>query len=255
MSVSSNASMIEKIKKLLAMSKDASVTEEEAMAFMNKAQLLLAAHNLDMSMVTEEAQEADMATMDKTIYETSYGHIKWRQTLMGAVAKLFFCKGYINTSTEYGKTGNLKRVAKFVFVGKEHNRAIAISMFEYLEKTVVRLSRKFSSDATQRYHFEQGCGLRLTRRVYDKIEAVVVGITPAGEKSNLPALYSTELALVEEFLGDMDWAKKRKQRAIALNSASMAGHHAANTISLDNQLGGGSRSSGNLPAANKFLLK
>jgi hypothetical protein len=241
-----SSAIIEKIKKLFAKANDASVTEEEALAYMNKAQELLATHNLDMSSLREEDE---VSTMDKTVIETSYGHIRWRASLLVAISKLFFCKGYIhNTLNKKGKP-----TKKFVIAGKEHNRAIASSMLDYLEKTVVRLSLNFSSDANERYHFEKGCGMRLAVRINDKIKEMN-NAQNNGEKSNLPALYSQELALVDDFLSDINF-KNGQNRRVYFNDAANAGAKAANNISLNNQLGGNKNSHSYISSkANKFLL-
>ena len=233
--------VIERIRKLLAKANDASVTEEEALSYMNKVQELLAQHNLDVSSL-EEKEEINI---DKTILETPYGHVRWRRELMTAVAKLFFCKGYLLQSNTINSVGHIKPITKFVFAGREHNRQIAVSMFEYLCKAVVRLSRDFSSDTNARYHFEQGCGRRLTIRVHNKIDETNQPIQH-GEKSNLPALYSTELALVEDFLSYTKFGKSSSHR-MKVTANTMAGYAAADGISLNHQVSGG--------AANKFLLR
>jgi hypothetical protein len=233
----------EKMRKLFAKANDSSVTEEEALSYMNKVQELLAKHNLDMSSLEEKEEDIKM---DKTILETPYGHIKWRRDLMCAVAKLFFCKGYILQGTALNSKGKVKDTNKFVFAGHEHNRQIAISMFEYLCKSVVRLSRDFSSDTNTRYHFEQGCGYRLTIRVYNKIDETNQPYQN-GEKNNLPALYSTELSLVDDFLSDNKF-KTMQNRRLNANNITMAGYRAADGISLNNQVGNNS-------TVNKFLLK
>jgi len=235
--------IIEKIKKLLAKAKDSSVTEEEAIAYMNKAQELLSKHNLDMSSLQEEEE----SPIDRTVIETPYGHIKWRRELLTVVAQLFFCKGFILETNGKDRLGKNKIVRKFIFAGREHNRVIAISMFEYLCATVVRLSREYSSDPKARYHFEQGCGRRLTVRVFEKIMLANSPVANNGEKSNLPALYSTELALIDDFMAGKKVTTIDGHK-VKFNVDSVAGYRAANGISLDNQLTGKS-------PASKFLLK
>ena len=82
-----NDNILNKIKALFNMANDKSITEDEAVLFMDKAQELLAKYNLDMSDIKDEAE---VSTMDKTFINTSYGHIKWRQVLIAAIAKLYF---------------------------------------------------------------------------------------------------------------------------------------------------------------------
>lgn len=222
--------IIEKIKKLNAKATDKATTEAEAALFMQKVQEMLAEHNLDMTTIDVEE---DKAPIDEEDIETPYAHIKWRSTLLTMVAKLYFCEAYRKTADK-----------KFVIAGKSHNRIVAVSMYNYLCATVVRLSRDFSSDTNKRYHFEKGCGYRLTQRVFDEFEKVREPVQ-TNNPHNLPALYKTELALVADFLADKGLVDARRKKT-SYNQDAYAGYKAANSVSLNNQVSGSKD--------NKFLL-
>jgi hypothetical protein len=253
------ARSIEDIKKiiagLLSKANDKGVTEEESFSFLNKAQNLMAQYNLEKEEFSTEAEiEAEEESIDKTFLDTSYGHIKWRRILVGAVAELFFCRGFIYDYSE----GKSKKY-RFCFIGKEHNRAVAISMFQYLEKTVVRLSRNYSKETLKRYHFEQGCGHRLCSRIYTKIAAMKEPFKPENktnsdnlemsskDRTNLPALYSNELTLVENYMNGIPVKASRKQRQLKANTASVAGFRAAEGINFNNQISGNNKNNKMIP--------
>lgn len=228
----STKDIIDMIRNLQAKAMDASLSEAEAAAFANKVQELLTQHNLDhIDPHTEEDEKANV------IEEEAYGGFyisPWRALLAHATATFYFCKVYSRITSK--RFENDKKT--IVFVGKEHNRAISISMFAYLQATVVRLSKEHSTKRGDQLAFERGCGIALSNRIHAEFEKLqrVPNMT-----SGIPALYKTELQLVDDFLAKMQ-LRNDKRKYDVNSQAARAGMDAAKTISLNNQLD--ARSSG-----------
>lgn len=117
--------IIEKIKKVLELSKN-NPSENEAQAAALKAQELMAQYHITM-----EAVE-DIKDIENIVEETIYvggGH-KWKYSLARAVAKNFRCRHFY-----YGKS-------TIVFYGYETDAKIAAQTFEYLFKIGNTKARK-----------------------------------------------------------------------------------------------------------------
>ena len=116
--------VIEKIKKLLAMTEENGASENEAMIAALKAQKLMAEYNLNI---------ADIETKDEhaTIVEESFdcgNGDKWKYRLANIIAGNFRCKTYfINES-------------HIVFYGYKSDAKIALDVFKFLFNTGNKLA-------------------------------------------------------------------------------------------------------------------
>lgn len=221
--------IIEKIRKLQAKATNAATTEAEAAMFANKVQEMLAQHNLEhVDIRTDEEEKANV--IEEEVYGGNY-QSPWRALLANAAANFYFCKVYTRV---HASRDPLKNATKFVmFVGKPHNRAIAISMFSYLQNTVGRLARDHSGHRGEQMAFERGCGIALSRRIKDEFDKLKR--PQIGDNTGVPMLYRTELQLVEDFLNRFKLTQSKGK--YDLNSeAARAGMAAAKNISLTNQL-------------------
>lgn len=118
--------IIEKIKKLLAMTEENGASKNEAMIAALKAQKLMAEYNIDITDIRngEESQE---------IIEESFNcgnGDKWKYTLADIVARNFCCETWF-----IGKT-------HVVFFGYNKDAKIARNVFEFLFKTGNKLADK-----------------------------------------------------------------------------------------------------------------
>ena len=202
-------------------------SEEEAMAFMEGAQKILAKHNLSAS----DAVKQEKPEIGQRIHK-SVDTNQWRLQLFGAVAEMYFCTMYITQTYE----GALRRKYP-VFIGKEHNSEIALSMATYLEKTVLRLAKDYSSYRKDRLQFEKGCGMRIAGRIRQMTKELR---RPKGDGSGLPSLYGNELKLAEAFLDAMKLPEGKAPRGWTQTLATLAGHEAGNKVHLGGQLPNGS---------------
>lgn len=226
--------LIDRVRKLFAKANDASVTEAEALAYAAKAQELLEQHNLSLLDVSEEEKKDGIG---RFTWAPKYADMPWRRIVSSWAAKVYMCKRIRTKMKIEVRGGKLAWRPAYILVGRQVNVEIAKSMIDYLFSTVVRLSKDYSTNQKERHLFEAGCGLRLATRLREMYEASAVKPTTSG--SNLPALYSQELALVD------DWAKENmdlrdtKGAELKLDWMHSAnGAAAAEGISLSGQIGG-----------------
>ena len=218
--------IIDKIKALMAKANDSGATEAESLAFMNKALELLSKNNL-----AEKDLQADEieVNIDETAYKMG-ADLSWFGSLANAVSKMYFCRSVSRKKWEVGKK---TPVNYYCFIGKEHNRLMAVSMFDYLMKSMHRLARAESDNVKDQYEFKKGCATRLGMRIHAINEA---NIRPSVESGGLPALYNQELALVDDFMSGIKLGTRNKTSIKANTNAFYLGVNAGNNISLNNQI-------------------
>ena len=227
--------LIDKIRKLLALA--GSPNENEAASASEKAQALLAEHNLSMSDVKSGTEKgADFIINGDTVTNAR----PWRRSLGATIAKLYFCTYFFTT------VGSDDRHS---FVGEKHNIEVARLMFEYLTKTVDRLSRDGSRKVPAhersgyKTSFRWACSQRLCHRLMDRIRDTSQHETKTATGNTLPALASlydqTKRQLdiyIEQKVGKM---RPSRTKAKFHNArGTMEGREAGNSIGLDAQVGG-----------------
>lgn len=155
MSEEATAKVLDKVKKLLALSE--SPNEAEAAAAMEKAHALLRAYNLSMADVPS-SNESDIK--EYTIEEGSRQDI-WRLMLLDGIANSNYCARLRKFTWVMGK----KEYAWCIF-GREANAQTTVAMFEYLSETVARLGRSAGHRrGVSAVQYMKGMSLRLTERL------------------------------------------------------------------------------------------
>ena len=250
--------IISKIRKLQAKAQGTN-NEAEAAAFAAKVQQMLLEHNLDASEL-DKPTEVEFDIEDMGANRTGK---HWRASLAYATARYYMCAMYSS-----GHRGNK---AIFYVTGKAHNRAIAISMYDYLVKTVRRLANEHARAVAKDYadnlaeyrsmgidypkeppnlkmlrgDFDKGCCLALADRL-DKLRREMIDRKPTKQDpdNKLPALFKNEQQLATEFMHQrVPNLGHRQSRGIKEKGGAMnAGRAAAKNISLNNQLRGSSTS-------------
>lgn len=203
--------------------------------FAAKAAEMLQKHNL---------QEADLAEEQKQgmVREqvSSVDWNPWRIDLIQSLAKLYFSDIYLTREIHKEK---LRRAV--VVVGREHNVEIVRSMYEYLEKTTMRLAGEYSRERKYRLHFEKGCGGRVAFRLREMIpaeDAPPIQLED-GNFYNLPALYKSEKEEVDDMIQGITLGKMARSSGHRTgSSATLAGRAAGDKVNLGKQIGGASGS-------------
>lgn len=119
--------LIDKIKKLLAVTSEAGATEAEAVAAALAAQRLMVAHDISERELWAEVPEV--------IEEISVGSVRmdWKKSLLSVVARSYRCSCYLNGG---GKT------FQGIFVGRSSDASAAKLVFDSLANLGQKLSKK-----------------------------------------------------------------------------------------------------------------
>lgn len=239
MTENERAKLLDRIRKLLALS--ASSNENEAAMAAEKAQAMLAEHNLSMHDVKASDGDDMMkdVIIDNTIVTSSH---PWRRPLGQAVARLYFCTYYY--SIQQGKSINIHS-----FVGADHNVMVAVVMFKYLLETIDRLARKGaatvpkSQQSPYRVAFRSACCVRLCHRINDRINAAkrgeIVGVS--GKALVLASLYDRTQHMLDKFLAQNVGKMKQGRNHLATTihaKGGADGYQAGDKIGIDDQVAG-----------------
>lgn len=241
------------IAALLAKANDESCTEAEAALFADKAQELLAKHQIEMG---ELGAAKDPMIRDNDLLTD---RAAWIKPLLGAVSKLYFCGYYYETfpadwvkrngfdkNSRKLKGGGHGRVfLRHNFIGERVNIIVAKNMAEYLissmEKLCTEGEKSIHKDerTSYRYSFMNACASRLCFRLLKRrTETSAVGDV----KTNLPALrsmYENAQDAFKQWCEDQNTKLVTKKSLARVNHAggARAGSQAGDRIGLDDQIG------------------
>tara|TARA_Y100000310_G_C20662521_1_gene805558 strand:- start:1191 stop:1937 length:747 start_codon:yes stop_codon:yes gene_type:complete len=233
------AKIIEKVRKVMNLAKNAG-SEEEADNAMRQAQAMLAKYNLDMSMV----QEGGTKDIKRHAVIDVAGHT-WARWICQGVAHLYFCE-YFNVHTRRAKNGVMH-----CFVGQSHNVKIA----EMISRDVVDFVNE-RGNAAGKIHkrnggsmsgfwgtFRRAAAIRISQRCEELIEkAKTEGINEVvdGEEVTSTAMvvrdaYEKEQADIEKFYKDQEIdIKTRNTKANFSNGVAIdAGQRAGNDAKIE----------------------
>lgn len=211
-----NEAIIEKVKKLFALS--SSPNEAEALLAIEKANYLLKEYNLSISDIKEDNR---FSLIEET-YSSCQKERTWRKVLINIV-----CKANLCTLVQY----NSYKQTEFRIVGKKHNIIVAREMIQYLESSIERISKEISG--TYRNSFKLGIVSRLAERLKEV------------EKKDEPeckALVLQELSSIEQYLSEQNFTNQVEKYRPSSSSAYYQGLEAGAKISLCSQV---SSNSGN----------
>ena len=190
-----HASVIEKIRKLRALTEERGATEQEAIAAQQAMFTLLAKHNLEISHILDN----EPSRLDATISAQSAERPStvWKQLLYTAVANL-------NFSQCFTLRGSIN------IVGTRANRIATFEMAGYLIQTVETLAEQASADFPGderrrfRHSFSEGCANRIYERLEQmRLEAQAVRMKADDPNCLLPVLadvYQSSKARVDDFI-------------------------------------------------------
>ncbi len=233
--------IVDTIRKLLALSESAN--EHEAAAAAEKAQELLARHNIDLFEVEDVKEEQPV---ERGSSETRSQ--VWRRYIYGAIGKMYFCKYYYDTIERPFSKSTRGFVLRdlHVFTGQSHNIDVAKMVAAYLCATVMRLANEGSHNyprqerARYKKSFHNACTFRLRQRIGERVEHTKQIETVVSDGRNLPALASLYAqAMVAnqtylEKLGISIEVSKTRTRSTHFGGQK-DGRAAAETINLDTQ--------------------
>jgi len=236
---------------------DGASNEAEAAAFANKVQAMLIEHNISMGDLEVE-ETPEISTEDMNANRTGKA---WRRKLAYAVGRYYMCEMWYDN--DRGNRG------RFMVTGKPHNRAVAISMYGYLIKTVKRLATAHARQVGQdfitnqreyaelskgmkitgfdigpapklkqvRNDFDKGCCMGLATRLHDMADAMIETPTSSDAKGQQLALYKNERELAKDFAWEENGLKDMRQGNMTSGGDhAKAGREASKDIGLSDQI-------------------
>jgi Protein of unknown function (DUF2786) len=224
--------IVEKIRKMLRLARDAGATEAEAATAMAMAQRLMMQHNIDN---VEEVVEQIAIAGDWHNYEIDK---KWQQLLLMAIAKLYNCRSLMNRS------------GRVQFIGKASNVLVCADTLQWVTEQVSDLHKQAlkafrldqlarngeAPDLRQRKHesrdfrlsFKEACANRIYQRVVEIVAAA---------RNEIPAhmaliVIDQSLAAADEIIAGMNVKAGRAMRLRNNGFGTGAGRAAGDQVKL-----------------------
>lgn len=226
----SNESIIQRVKKLLALAGDKGATEAEAAAAMERVHQLLMKHNLSMDAVN--------AVQDQGIVEESLdesNRAEWKNMIWDATAELYLCIHY------YRKHLNSRKI-RHIVAGRPDNVQTVLQMAPYFIRSIQHRAKDACMYRPAKYtkEFFQGAAFRMACRMAhlmpdknkpaEQTESAGHGLIP---------LYEEQKRQVEEFLANQEKPPKIVDSKLEIKEESIGfaqGWHEAGKISLNLQI-------------------
>ncbi|MBE9123794.1 DUF2786 domain-containing protein [Tychonema sp. LEGE 07199] len=224
-----DTSIVEKIKKLLALA--TSSNENESTAAAEKASVLLAQYNLGLADLGPNHQEE----IDETGVETTSKFVTWKMMLLSGIAEANGCTGMRNTYT-----GNM------FLVGSSTNLIVCKHLYEYLSSAIEKRAkyRKGSGRGLAYLNaFRVGCATRLRQRLLEqKREMEESGIPGEGNAAATPAIVvrsmfeKNQQAIADYLKGRGVKVKTRTDSQVSSEAGFNSGYEVGDKISLQKQV-------------------
>lgn len=244
----SDAKVLEKVRKLLAMANHENANETERETAMRQAHALLTKHGLDLAHVENHVREK----MDpRGEFKHEDWSIPWTRSVRAAIAKLFMCKYF------YGERINATRQYHY-FVGRESNATTAEYMSVFVVGSILKEGRRRYGQnlCKETRAFGEGAAARLHQRVDQMITDKVVEMRHTSRQEREQANHTGQvvprigeckgLALItlreqeelgnDDFVKDWDVKKSRPRTGSVDRDAYNAGKEHANSIGLNVQV-------------------
>ncbi len=209
-----NSAVIEKLKKLIALSE--SPSESEAASALAKAHILLAKHGLSMTdLEMKEEKVIEKAILSKKRIRS------WESALIASVMA--------QTYTEALHTGG-----KVFIVGREVNVIAAENLFTYLHDSIIRISKRYKEIVRHPDSFRMGMVVNINNRLKQLEEES----PPTGEEKQLTVSMNTGTGKENREFMDNKYGKigrKKVNRNVEPDSYGL-GQKIGNKISLNMQI-------------------
>lgn len=158
--------VIYRLQKLLALAAEGSgATEAEAQSAMEKAQAIMAEHNLTMATIAATGEKGSEQRAKEGL--DGQAMFEYQRNLMAIIAEVNYC--YVTILYKYGRRGS--RAIGYQIIGTASNVTSVRVMFEYLANTIDRLVREFNNGdyrlrmSRRSISWCKGCAERLGERI------------------------------------------------------------------------------------------
>jgi|AGTN01.3.fsa_nt_gi Protein of unknown function (DUF2786). len=157
----SQDSIVEKVRKLLALA-NGNQNEHERGVAMQFAMDLLAKHNLTISEV-----ECDKSLLNTIEIEGDFRLEAWTKIILQAACKMYYTELYLSGRFDYFR---YRRVDVPVFVGTAENIAVTMDVATWLIDSVRKESNRAYKHASERRSFRLGASDRILERAFAMVE-------------------------------------------------------------------------------------
>ncbi len=220
--------VLDKVKKLLALSK--SPSEAEAAAALAKANVLLAKYGLSMAEVQQEEDVQEAVLLEKKRLRV------WESFLVSVVCKATFTEAlHYRTQAE----------GRILLIGREVNIVTAQELFSYLHRVILILGRAYSPEIAHVDSFRQGVVQRIGERLAEQYRKgqgsgpEMDEDSPAGDETTAlvlradAAAHKENHAFIKEKYGRT--TSRKTGRRVEADSYHR-GRAVGNTVNLDQQI-------------------
>ena len=235
-------SIVDKIKKLLALA--TSSNENESTAAAEKASLLLAQYNLSLADLGPNHQEE----IDESRVETTSKFVTWKMILLSGIAEANGCNAMRNSYT-----------GSMFLVGTSTNLIVCTHLYQCLSSAIERRAnyRKGNGRGLAYLNaFRVGCATRLRQRLLEqKQEMEESGIPGVGDAAATPAIvvrsmFEKNQQAIADYLQSLGGkVKTRTGSQISSEAGFNSGYEVGEKISLHKQV----QSEGDLKQLNESL--
>ncbi|MEG5041592.1 MULTISPECIES: DUF2786 domain-containing protein [unclassified Microcoleus] len=224
-----DTSIVERIKKLLALA--TSSNENESTAAAQKASLLLAQYNLSLADLGPSHQEE----IDENSVETTSKFVTWKMMLLSGIADANGCNAMRNTYT-----------GSMFLVGTSTNLIVCKHLYEYLSSAIEKRAnyRKGNGRGLAYLNaFRVGCATRLRQRLLEqKQEMEESGIPGSGDVAATPGIVvrsmfeKNQQAIADYLEGRGAKVKTRSGSQVSSAAGFYSGYEVGDKISLHKQV-------------------
>lgn len=194
-------SIIQKIRKLLALA-EGNQNEHEREVAMQFAMELLSKHNLSVAQVQGQALEISVCAV-----EGNFRLERWIQYLLDAVCKLYYTDYYIS----------IRKTA--MFVGTAENIAVSIDVAEWLIESIRKESNRLYKDNHQRRSFRLGAAWKILLRAIDLVVEEKVSTKSKTPGTSLTIVRNQLERANQDYLSRLD-LRQTKRRCVYIDQDS-----------------------------------
>lgn len=226
--------VLDKIRKLIALSGSANVHEAAVAAA--AAQRLMLEHRIAETEISIETSDDDVV-MDQEIYRDLRlkAPPRWHGILLNGVATANFCKLVLDTERAASSDGTERRKI-YRIIGTEHDRAAVRTLYELLRGEVERLcdaaARAQRYDRADRASFKLGAASALAGRLTREAGAFRSDLQAAAHTQALAVIDRTSDALERFVSAHFPRLTQRRSPSVSRASAYLHGREAGGRIDV-----------------------
>lgn len=216
-------SIVEKIKKLLALA-HGNQNEHEREVAMQFAMDLLSKHNLSMREIESHRLTPNIIEVD-----SNFRLDAWIRAILRATCKLYYTEIYVSERFDHFR---YRQVNVPVFIGSEENIAVTIDVASWLIDSVRKESNRAYKDAAERRSFRLGAADRILDRAYTMVEAEK---NKTGSGTSLMVIRNQLEKANEQHLARLNLRPGRSRSSYVTNEAYADGEAFGNQVGLKKQ--------------------